>query len=323
MAPPGTEQKPHVPPPSLWPVGFAVGVAILLTGLVVGWFIVVLGAVLTVAFGFLWIRDVTSEMRGHVPEIEPERREVPATATAEPLRADEGPPAMPPTSEEELERYPRAKFLEASTLGIAGLIGGVVTVPILGFAVAPAFVDNVGAPDVDIGAIEDFPENEWRIVTFLHDPEVGEVSRRTAYIRYNGQLEGEPSFTVISNRCVHLGCPVQPNALIDDQQAKTTQGEGGEEIRMIPATGVSGFGCPCHGGQYDTEGNRTAGPPVRSLDRYSFAIKDGRVVLTGTFSVGKVEGTGKDAKIVKYDLSYPGNHVDGVEQILYPIQPPR
>ena len=36
----------------------------------------------------------------------------------------------------------------------------------------------------------------------------------------------------------------------------------------------AGFGCPCHGGAYDTEGNRTAGPPVRSLDR--FAVLDRR-----------------------------------------------
>ena len=40
-------------------------------------------------------------------------------------------------------------------------------------------------------------------------PEIGEVAGRTAYVRYNGELEGEPSFTILSNRCVHLGCPVQ------------------------------------------------------------------------------------------------------------------
>lgn len=323
MASPGTQQRPHAPPPSLWPVGFAVGVAILLTGLVVGWFIVILGAVLTVAFGFLWVRDVTAEMRGPVPEIEPERREVPATATAAPVPADEGPPALPPMREDEVERYPRAKFLEASTLGLGGVIGGIVTVPILGLAVAPAFVDNTGAPDVDIGSLDDFPEGEWRIVTFLHNPEEGEVSRRTAYIRFNGGVDGLPSFTIISNRCVHLGCPVQPNALIQEDQAATTQGQGGEEIRVVPMVGVSGFGCPCHGGQYDPEGGRTAGPPVRALDRYQYAIKDGRIVLTGTYSVGEVEGEGKDVRIKRYDLAYPGTHIDGLERFLYPIQPPR
>ena len=47
------------------------------------------------------------------------------------------------------------------------------------------------------------------------DPAEGEVSRRTAFIRNNGTLttKGQqvPSFTIISNRCAHLGCPVQAN----------------------------------------------------------------------------------------------------------------
>ena len=41
---------------------------------------------------------------------------------------------------------------------------------------------------------------------------------------------------------------------------------------LTPTQAASGFGCPCHGGQYDTEGNRIAGPPVRALDRYGFSI---------------------------------------------------
>ena len=84
----------------------------------------------------------------------------------------------------------------------------------------------------------------------------------------------------------------------------------------------AGFGCPCHGGQYDTEGNRTAGPPVRALDRYSFDIKNGHVILLSTFSVSHVDGTGAQAKIFKYKQAGPGEHVDGPEQWLYPLQPP-
>jgi hypothetical protein len=84
----------------------------------------------------------------------------------------------------------------------------------------------------------------------------------------------------------------------------------------------AGFGCPCHGGQYDTEGNRTAGPPVRALDRYDFEIKNGHIILLSTYSVSHVEGTGAQAKIHKYKEVGPGEHVDGVEQILYPLNPP-
>ncbi len=84
----------------------------------------------------------------------------------------------------------------------------------------------------------------------------------------------------------------------------------------------AGFGCPCHGGQYDTEGNRTAGPPVRALDRYSYEIRNGHVILLSTYSVSHVVGVGAQAKIYKYKLAGPGQHVDGPEEWFYPLQPP-
>ena len=34
------------------------------------------------------------------------------------------------------------------------------------------------------------------------------------------------------------------------------------------------------------------------------------------------ERTGADAKIHKWTLSFPGEHVSGIESWLYPIQPP-
>jgi hypothetical protein len=61
---------------------------------------------------------------------------------------------------------------------------------------------------------------------------------------------------------------------------------------------------------------------VRGLDRYSFEIKNGRLVLLSTYSVAKVDGTGAQAKIHKYKPAGPGEHVDGWEQILYPLNPP-
>jgi Rieske Fe-S protein len=300
----GPEQTPHTPPPSLWPVGFAIGVAVLLTGLVVGWWIVLLGAIITVAFGFLWIRDLGTETRAApAPELEP----VPAAA------------AVPGEPEAEYERFPRSKFLEASTLGVGAIIGGLVTVPALGFAVLPAFTSGAD-PNIDVGAIDDFPEGEWRIVTFLQHPDEGEVSRRTTFVRYNGELDGQPSFTIIANNCAHLGCPVQPSGPVADEDAQKEE-IGEQTITRIPAQPAA-FACPCHGGAYDLEGNRTAGPPVRALDRFAFAIQAERLVFTTRYSVGKVEGVGKDAVITRYGQVPPGVHVDGLEQVLYPIEPP-
>jgi Rieske Fe-S protein len=302
--------EPHAPPPSLWPVGFAVGVAILLTGLVIGWTIVLLGAVLAVSFGFLWVRDLRAE--GALPPPAEGEERGPGAAPVVPGAG----PALPLATDEEVERFPRSKFLEGATLGVGGLIGGLVTVPALGFAVLPPFLEDVDR-EADVGALDSFPEGEWRVTTFLNNPEIGEVSRRTAYIRYNGLRDGQPSFTIISSSCVHLGCPVQPNGPVDEEGAEEEE-IGENVVRRIPTT-PAGFGCPCHGGAYNREGNRTAGPPVRSLDRYSYAIRNGRLLLRETYSVGEVRGEGAQAVIVRYTRANPGIHVDGISRILYPI----
>ena len=186
----GSEQDPHVPPPSLWPVGFAVGIATLLVGLVVNpKLIAPIGAVITVLFAFLWVRDVMRE-NGRAP--------------AEPEPAAEA-VVVDPEDELEIERFPRSKFLEGATLGLGAAIGGLVTVPALGFMVAPAFLKQ-HTHNVDLGPLSDFTEGEFVVATFLVDPAAGEVSRRTAYVRNNGLLKDLPSFTILSNRCAHLGC---------------------------------------------------------------------------------------------------------------------
>jgi Rieske Fe-S protein len=303
----GSEQDPHVPPPSLWPVGFAVGIATLLIGLVVNpKLIAPIGAVITVIFAFLWVRDVMRERSG-AAQVEPE----PAADATSPE----------PEDEFEDERFPRSRFLEGATLGLGAAIGGLVTVPALGFAVAPAFLKQ-HTHNVDLGPIGDFTEGEFVVATFLVDPAAGEVSRRTAYVRNNGFLKDLPSFTILSNRCAHLGCPVQPNGPVFQDKEKIQKVQDGLEVRLIPTLPAGGFGCPCHGGQYDTEGNRTAGPPVRALDRYEYSIRNGNLWLGKTYSVGKVEGTGANAQIAKYPLAGPGEHVDGIEKWLYPVDPP-
>jgi Rieske Fe-S protein len=296
---------PHVPGPSLWPIAFAIGVACLLVGLVISWIVAAIGAVIAIVFGFLWARDVTRDVRAEVPHIEPETRAVADVPSAQPA---------PP--EAALPAYTRSRFLEASTLGVGAAIGAIVTLPVLGFMVLPSFTD-VEEDEADLGPIENFRKGEYVIATYLSNPSFGEVTRRTAFVRNNGETDaGEPSFTILYSRCVHLGCPVQPNGPIDEESR--TALENGVELRPVLA---QSFGCPCHGGLYDAEGNRQAGPPVRSMDRYTFSIRNGRLILGELYAVGNVNGTGANATISRYPWSVPGTHVDGVEAWLYPIVP--
>lgn len=244
----------HLPAPSIAPFGFAAGVAVLLIGLVINWWLVAAGAAIAIVFGLLWVHDATAAYR------EAPVAPAPAKGAGAELAGGAGSP----------ERYTRSKFLELSTLGLGGAIGAVVTIPVVGFAIAPAFADDPKEKNIDVGPIENFPEGKFVVATFQAFPEEGQISRQTAFIRNNGIVNEVPSFTIISNHCVHLGCPTQPNGPTDFENPKIVKTKNGD-VELI-ATQPAGFGCPCHGGQFDNEGNRTAGPPVRSLDRYRFAI---------------------------------------------------
>jgi menaquinol-cytochrome c reductase iron-sulfur subunit len=293
------DDKPHLPSPSIWPVGFAVGIAVMLAGLVVSLPAVIAGAVITVVFGVLWARDATAPGRAPTPE--------PAAPEAEPQ-----------PEEEEVARYPRNVFLELTTLGLGGVITGIVSLPIVGFAILPAFTGQE-LDSVDLGPTDNFPENQWIEATFLLDPAQGEVSRRTAFVRYNGLFENLPSYTIISNRCVHLGCPVQASGPRNEDEKETVKTEQAE-LTLTPVLPAN-FSCPCHGGAYDIEGNRIAGPPVRAMDRYKFGIIDGNLHLLEQYSVAEVEDEGARAKLKAYGLQGPGEHVDGLSGWLYPLQP--
>jgi len=300
------DDTPDAPGHSLWPVGFAIGVACILVGLVISWPAAMVGAALTIVFGVLWIRDAS---RSHAPV---------DSAPAHELMGDTPSPGLAAAEEQHLETYGRAGFLTLATIGLGGVIGAGVVLPSLGFAVLPSFTgEGIATNDVDLGPITNFPEGTFVITTFIGNKVQGAVSRRTAYIRNNGlSATKEPSFTIIYSRCVHLGCPVQPNG--PKFEDKTIEYK---DVTLTPVQ-PAGFGCPCHGGAYDLEGNRTAGPPVRSLDRYAFSIVDGNLVLGKHFSVGTVDGTAADAKIQRYPVAYPGVHVDGIEKWLYPLPVP-
>jgi quinol---cytochrome c reductase iron-sulfur subunit, bacillus type len=317
-------EEPHLPTPTLWPIGFAIGIVVVLVGLVINpELISSIGAAIAIVFGVLWAREATAELRGETPVVEPERRETGQGLTAPP--AEQQGVALPAVTETAVTR---SRFLEGATLGLGGVIGGLITVPVAGFALLPSFLSQK-QHKVDLGPLTNFPLGKWFITTFVVDPAQGEVSRRTAFIRNNGTVtdpkgKQSPSFTIISNRCAHLGCPVQANGPTGKKYTgtpgaveHTTNGRVDLES-VLPA----GYGCPCHGGQYDPEGNRIAGPPVRALDRYAFEIDNGRLILLSTYSVAKVVGTGGTAKIYKYKEAGPGEHIDGPEQWLYPLQPP-
>jgi Rieske Fe-S protein len=278
------------------PLGFAIGIAVLLVGLIVSPLVIApLGGAITLTAGFVWVH------RAH------------ATPSS---------PIVPPvetTEQETRERFSRSRLLERATLGLGGLVALGVALPAAGFAVLPSFLGHRRRP-VDLGPIAAFPEGEFVVATFLSDPQAGEASRRAAFVRNNGLLGTVPSFTIISSRCTHVGCPTQPNGPVFGQQRRIEQTADGQ-VALVPAQ-PSGFGCPCHGSQFDNEGNHTAGPAPRALDRYEFSIRNGRLSLGRLYSVSRVDGTGAQARIHSFRLTGDGEPVTGPESWLYPLSPP-
>ena len=158
----------HLASPSLWPIGFAIGVACLLVGLVISVTVLVVGAIIAVVFGWLWVRDLV----GGAPH---EAAAEPATAVVE--------------TDTHAETIDRSTFLSVTTLGLGGVIGAAVTVPVLGFMVLPSFTgDGVETGEVDLGPISNFPKGKYVITTYTEKPDAGDVSRRTAFVRNNGQI---------------------------------------------------------------------------------------------------------------------------------------
>jgi Rieske Fe-S protein len=273
------------------PISFAVGVAVLLVGLIVSPLAVApVGGGIAIAAGFAWVRR-------RKPRREP----------------------LPRYEETGPERFGRKRLLERATLGLGGLVALGVAVPAGGLALLPSFVGQKRKA-IDLGPVAAFPEGQFVLATFLSDPEQGEVSRRAAFVRNNGLFGRAPSFTIMSNRCPHVGCPTQPNGPVFSGERKRERTHTGE-IGLVPTLPAGGFGCPCHGSQFDTEGNRTAGPAPRALDRYQFSIRNGRLWLYGLYSVGRVEGAGANARIAAFKLRGDGEPVTGPESLLYPVDP--
>jgi menaquinol-cytochrome c reductase iron-sulfur subunit len=271
---------------------------VLLVGLIVNLEVIApLGGAIALLAAFRWIRGPGKP---------------PRTRAAEPAAS---------LSEANAERYSRSRLLSRATLGLGGIVAAAVALPAVGLSVLSS-VRRAPDKPVDLGPIDAFPEGQFVISTFLADAQQGEISRRTAYVRYDGLVGTLPAFTILSSRCTHVGCPTQPNGLAVTQKRKVERTATGS-VSLEPTAGVAGFGCPCHGSQFDNEGNRTTGPAARALDRYGFSVLDGHLWLGPRYSVSRVDGTGARARVHAFPLLDPGEPVTGPERLFYPIQPPR
>ena len=191
------------------------------------------------------------------------------------------------------ETVTRRRFMDIS-VNTAGLISGVaIALPALGFAIGPIF-SRLPWSWQPVGAPSDFNELAYvaKIITII--PEIGEAGLTLTYMRKRAPaIDTEPEdqynqFIALSNRCMHLGCPV----------------------RYVAA--AERFICPCHGGVYDFRGLVAGGPPVRPLDRFYTRLNQS----TGLVEVGPRYSVNSELR--RFSPRDPGEPLDGVGQYLYP-----
>ncbi|MEQ8785264.1 MAG: Rieske (2Fe-2S) protein [Pirellulaceae bacterium] len=147
----------------------------------------------------------------------------------------------------------RRSFFAKLSIALSVVIGAAMTLPGVGFVLAPIFVWP--RPKWrDVGEVSKFPLGSTVLVNF-QDPSpeawAGVTAETGAWLRRSSETE----FIAFSINCRHLGCPVRWL----------------EEATL--------FMCPCHGGVYYEDGEVAAGPPPQALARYPVRIQNGQVQI--------------------------------------------
>ena len=147
----------------------------------------------------------------------------------------------------------RRKFLKFVVGGVSTVIGAAVGVPLIGYFLSPAWKkpEPLLTP---IANVKDIPEGQPTYVTYEQRIRDGWYISTLSKGAWVVNMGGE--FTVYDPRCTHLNCPYY-----------------WDKDRQI-------FQCPCHGGEFDINGNVIGGPPPRPLDKINFTIDSGSILVS-------------------------------------------
>ena len=301
----------HVPGPSLWPIGFAVGVACLLLGLVlISWIVAGIGA----------------RARG--------RPRAPLGARRLARRARRGPgdragdargrrragaprPRRALRLAEPLPTYTRSRFLEASTHR------------------------RRRGDRRDRHA----PGPRLHGPSLVHEPRGGRGRPRPARELPGGRVRhrelprepergrGQPAHGVRPQQRPHRGRraelhdplqPLRPPRLPGAAERADRRG-GDRRTWTASSSGRCSRSRSAARATAACTTPRATGRPARPCARstaYTFSIKNGSLVLGELYAVGNVSGTGANASISRVPVvDCRRTHVDGVEAWLYPIVP--
>jgi len=192
------------------------------------------------------------------------------------------------------ETITRRRFMTGTAHTAGAVAAASFALPALGFAIGPIFERNTVRWET-VGTADQFNEDNYIPTVLTVVPGIGEAGKTTVYIRKHNDTidtdsyDRDTPYIAISDRCVHLGCPV----------------------RWVDA--AERFICPCHGGVYDLLGKPVAGPPVRPLDRFYTRVNGENIEVGPRFSV--------NSQLRRFSPRDPGEPLDGIGQYFYPSRP--
>ena len=150
--------------------------------------------------------------------------------------------------------HSRRKLLANGLKALIALITLGLGIPLAGFFFSPARKREKHDDWINAVKISDLKDSRPTKITYEYTRKDGwcsVVTRKMAFIVQNQ----DGTYTVLSNRCPHLGCGV-------DWDATANQ-----------------FRCPCHGGIFDLQGRVLEGPPPRPLTQLTVKVEDGTIFV--------------------------------------------
>ncbi|RYZ87868.1 MAG: hypothetical protein EOP04_10670 [Proteobacteria bacterium] len=144
-------------------------------------------------------------------------------------------------------------LLTYTVFGTGTAIMAAAAVPAVIHMLSPLAVDLPSDRWRPIGSVDTFPIGKMSeaIVKISDEPEHSSLAERSIYV----WRKTESEFIVFSRSCSDLGCPI------------------------VWDSGSEWFLCPCHGGIFDKEGERRAGPPKRGLYKYEYKVDQGELKI--------------------------------------------
>jgi menaquinol-cytochrome c reductase iron-sulfur subunit len=137
----------------------------------------------------------------------------------------------------------------------AALVGALLAVPLMRFAVFPLLRRTTELKSSPLGALADFSSLSEPLIRTIQIEQVDgwrkAISEKAVYITKDpkGQLR------VLTSVCPHLGCTVPWN----------------KERKQ--------FVCPCHGGTYMADGTYLSGPALRGMDSLETSVENGQLMV--------------------------------------------